>query len=71
MRPEVLDTYLPTDNSLVYTDDIVCESRMNIRSMADGSSDGMGDVEGKLISPNIQCAIASQCVIGWHEHGSM
>ena len=71
MRPEVLDTYLPTDNSLVYTDDIVCESRMNIRSMADRSSDGMSDVEGKSISPNVQCAVASQHVIGWDGHGSM
>ena len=71
MRPEILDTYSPTDNFVVYADDIVCESRMNIRSMADRSSDGMGDVEGKSISPNIQYVIASQHVIGWDGHGSM
>jgi hypothetical protein len=71
VRPEILDTYLPTHNNFLYTDDIVCESRINIRFMADRSSDGIGDVEGKSISPNIQCAVASQHFIGWHGHGSM
>ena len=71
MRPEILDTCSPTDNFLVYTDGIVCESRNNIRSMADRSSDGMVGVEGKSMSPNIQRGVTSQHIIGWHGHGSM
>ena len=54
----------------MYTDEIVCECRINTRSMADRSSDGIGDVEGKSIFPNIQCAVASQHIMGWHGHGS-